>query len=59
MTNLIYFYLQDGTYLQKLVTPQNENGMKRTVHDLLEDFSTPVQKAGMIFATQNTIHVCH
>lgn len=39
--------LQDGTYSQRLILPQNESGTKRTVQDLLGDFSTPAQKAGM------------
>lgn len=40
-------YLQDGTYLQKLIQPTNEAGQKRTVQDLLDDFGTPdVRKAG-------------
>lgn len=43
--NDLFFQLQDGTYLQKLVQP-TDNGTKRTVHDLLEDFSSPTEKAG-------------
>ncbi|KAL1380265.1 hypothetical protein pipiens_014335 [Culex pipiens pipiens] len=35
----------DGTYQQKLVAPGTESGQKRTLQDLLEDFSTPVRKA--------------
>ncbi len=38
--------LQDGTYLQKLIQPMTDKGQKRTLQDLLNDFSTPVRKAG-------------
>lgn len=38
--------LQDGTYLQKLIQPISDAGQKRTVQDLLGDFTTPVRKAG-------------
>ncbi|XP_063709568.1 autophagy protein 5 [Culicoides brevitarsis] len=43
-------YNEDGTYRQKLVTPistsaENGAGQKRTVQDLLNEFSTPVRKA--------------
>uniref|UniRef100_A0A336JYM0 Autophagy protein 5 n=1 Tax=Culicoides sonorensis TaxID=179676 RepID=A0A336JYM0_CULSO len=43
-------YNEDGTYRQKLVSPINTNsdanGQKCTVQDLLNEFSTPVRKAG-------------
>lgn len=41
---------QDGySYLQKLITPLNEKGQRKTLKDLLDDFSTPVKrKAGRI-----------
>lgn len=38
-------YAEDGSYQQKLVAPSSEAGQKRTLQDLLEDFSTPVRKA--------------
>lgn len=38
--------LQDGTYMQKLIQPITDAGQKRTVQDLLADFTTPVRKAG-------------
>ncbi|XP_050090639.1 autophagy protein 5 [Anopheles aquasalis] len=38
-------YNEDGTYQQKLVAPSTETGQKRTLQDLLDDFSTPVRKA--------------
>lgn len=38
---------QDGTYLQKLIQPIGDAGQKRTVQDLLDDFTSPVRKAGM------------
>lgn len=45
-----FFVKKDGTYRQKLVTPVNasaeNSGQKRTVQDLLNEFSTPVRKAG-------------
>jgi hypothetical protein len=37
---------QDGSYLQKLIAPLTEKGQKKTLQDLLSDFSTPVRKAG-------------
>lgn len=41
---------QDGTYLQKLIQPVTaDKGQKRTLEDLLNDFSTPVRKAGKCF----------
>lgn len=42
-------YFQDGTYTQKLIPPLTEAGQKRTLEDLLEDFSTPVRKAGNFY----------
>lgn len=39
-------FSQDGTYFQKLITPLTEKGQKKTLQDLLSEFSTPVQKAG-------------
>ncbi len=44
--HLFTLYLQDGTYLQKLIQPTTDSGQKRTVQDLLDDFGTPVRKAG-------------
>ena len=38
---------QDGSYLQKLIAPLTEKGQKKTLQDLLSEFSTPVRKAGM------------
>ncbi|XP_055326884.1 autophagy protein 5 isoform X2 [Sitodiplosis mosellana] len=38
-------YKEDGTYVQKLVPPNSDNGFKRTVQHLLEDFSTSASKA--------------
>jgi len=38
-------YNDDGTYFQKLITPTTEKGQKRTILDLLSEFSTPVRKA--------------
>lgn len=38
-------YREDGTFIQKLITPNTETGHRRTVRDLLDDFSTPVQRA--------------
>uniref|UniRef100_U5EVK4 Autophagy protein 5 n=1 Tax=Corethrella appendiculata TaxID=1370023 RepID=U5EVK4_9DIPT len=38
-------YSDDGSYLQKLITPNTETGQKRTLQDLLDDFSTPGRKA--------------
>lgn len=32
--------------MQKLIQPVSDSGHKRTVQDLLDDFSTPVRKAG-------------
>lgn len=43
---LSFALLQDGTYLQKLIAPNNDGGTKRTVQDLLEDFSTSTHRAG-------------
>lgn len=41
------YHSQDGySYLQKLITPLNDKGQRKTLKDLLEDFSTPVRKAG-------------
>lgn len=46
-TNLLYLLcFQDGTYSQKLISPNNDGGSKRTVQDLLDDFSTPTHRAG-------------
>lgn len=47
-TKLSYIFalLQDGTYLQKLISPNNDGGTKRTVQDLLDDFSTSTHRAG-------------
>lgn len=38
-------YAEDGTYQQKLVAPSTTAGQKRTLQDLLDEFSTPVKKA--------------
>jgi autophagy-related protein 5 len=43
---------QDGySYLQKLITPLTEKGQKKTVRDLLAEFSTPVREAGKHFVS--------
>ena len=39
-------HAQDGTYFQKLIAPLTEKGQKKTLQDLLSEFSTPVRKAG-------------
>lgn len=56
---LIFFFgcliSQDGTYVQKLVTPNSEHGMKRTVQNLLDDFSTPAKKASKFVRFLNSI----
>uniref|UniRef100_A0A0K8TSS0 Autophagy protein 5 n=1 Tax=Tabanus bromius TaxID=304241 RepID=A0A0K8TSS0_TABBR len=36
----IRFYNEDGTYWQKLISPTNESGLKRTVEDLMNELST-------------------
>lgn len=43
-------FAQDGsgTYFQKLIAPLTEKGQKKTLQDLLAEFSTPVRKAGKI-----------
>ncbi|XP_005186612.1 autophagy protein 5 [Musca domestica] len=41
----IRFYNEDGTYIQKLVSPLTESGKKKTVKDLLDELSTPKRKA--------------
>lgn len=41
----VRFYNEDGTYIQKLIAPLNESGQKRTIQDLLTEFSTPVRHA--------------
>lgn len=50
--------MQDGTYAQKLIPPATEKGQKKTLTDLLEEFSTPVRRAGRpnkrIFIIQET-----
>lgn len=38
-------YREDGTFVQKLITPNTEAGQRRVVKDLLEEFSTPEQRA--------------
>ncbi|CAD7086877.1 unnamed protein product [Hermetia illucens] len=41
----VRFYNEDGTYMQKLISPINEAGQKRTLDDLLNDLSTPSRQA--------------
>lgn len=44
-----FFLPKDGTYLQKLVSPVGEEkNKKRTVKDLLDDFSTSTERASKI-----------
>lgn len=41
------FAFKDGTFLQKLIQPNSpDKNQKRTLQDLLNDFSTPARKAG-------------
>lgn len=41
----INLFKQDGySYLQKLITPLTEKGQRKTLKDLLDEFSTPVKK---------------
>lgn len=40
MSPLFAFLLQDGIYVQKLVSPLTESGAKMTLRDLLKQFST-------------------
>lgn len=43
---ILFALLQDGTYLQKLISPNIDGSTKRTVQDLLDDFSTSTHQAG-------------
>lgn len=43
---ILFALPKDGTYLQKLISPNIDGGTKRTVQDLLEDFSTSTHQAG-------------
>lgn len=49
-------YNEDGTYLQKLISPTTDSGQKRTVQDLLEDFSNASRKAVSIHTHGVDIH---
>lgn len=47
LTIFFLFDTQDGySYLQKLITPLTEKGQRKTLKDLLVEFSTPVRTAG-------------
>lgn len=39
-------FFQDGTYFQKLITPNTATGQKKTFQNLLEEFSNPAKRAG-------------
>lgn len=49
LSHIYSAFAQDGTYIQKLIQPITDAGQKRTVQDLLADFTTPVRKAGTYF----------
>lgn len=38
--------LQDGTYTQKLISPINETGQRRNLHEMLEEISNTEKQAG-------------
>lgn len=40
--------------MQKLITPNTESGQRRIVKDLLDEFSTPVNRAGKTIILQRT-----